>query len=45
MNKWLPGVKAKNKTTNKQDFFDIPTGFFVAIGHIPNTDILKLYYS
>jgi alkyl hydroperoxide reductase subunit AhpF len=29
-----------NKTTNEE--FEIPvTGFFVAIGHKPNTDILK----
>ena len=34
------GVKALNKTTNET--FDIPsTGFFVAIGHKPNTDIFK----
>ncbi len=34
----VTGVKAKNKTTG--DIFDIPsTGFFVAIGHKPNTDI------
>jgi thioredoxin reductase (NADPH) len=36
----VTGVKAKNKTTG--DIFDIPaTGFFVAIGHKPNTDIFK----
>lgn len=36
------GVKAKNKTSN--EIFDIPaTGFFVAIGHKPNTDIFKEY--
>ena len=35
-------VKAKNKTTN--EIFDIPaTGFFVAIGHKPNTDIFADY--
>ena len=34
----VTAVKAKNKTTN--EIFDIPaTGFFVAIGHKPNTDI------
>ena len=33
-------VKVLNKTTG--DIFDIPaTGFFVAIGHKPNTDIFK----
>jgi thioredoxin reductase (NADPH) len=33
-------VKVKNKTTG--EVFDIPaTGFFVAIGHKPNTDIFK----
>ena len=38
----VTGVKAKNKTTG--DIFDIPaTGFFVAIGHKPNTDIFKEY--
>lgn len=36
----VTGVKAKNKTTG--DIFDIPaTGFFVAIGHTPNTAIFK----
>lgn len=36
----VTGVKAKNKTTG--EIFDIPaTGFFVAIGHKPNTDIFK----
>ena len=35
-------VKAKNKTTNVD--FEIPaTGFFVAIGHSPNTGIFKDY--
>ena len=35
-------VKAKNKTTG--EIVDIPaTGFFVAIGHKPNTDIFKDY--
>jgi len=38
----VTGVKAVNKTTG--DVFDIPaTGFFVAIGHKPNTDIFKGY--
>jgi thioredoxin reductase (NADPH) len=38
----VTGVKAKNKTTN--EVFDIPaTGFFVAIGHKPNTDIFADY--
>ena len=36
----VTGVKVLNKTTNTE--FDIPaTGFFVAIGHKPNTDIFK----
>jgi len=36
----VTGVKAKNKTTG--DIFDIPaTGFFVAIGHTPNTAIFR----
>ncbi len=39
-NQVVTGVKAKNKTT--EEVFDIPaTGFFVAIGHKPNTDIFK----
>jgi thioredoxin reductase (NADPH) len=38
----VTGVKAKNKTTG--DIFDIEaTGFFVAIGHKPNTDIFAAY--
>jgi thioredoxin reductase (NADPH) len=38
----VTSVKVKNKTTD--DIFDIPaTGFFVAIGHKPNTDIFKDY--
>jgi thioredoxin reductase (NADPH) len=38
----VTGVKAKNKTTNED--FGIPaTGFFVAIGHKPNTDIFADY--
>ena len=36
----VTSVKALNKTTNEE--IDIPaTGFFVAIGHKPNTDIFK----
>jgi len=36
----VTGVKAKNKSTG--EVFDIPaTGFFVAIGHQPNTAIFK----
>jgi thioredoxin reductase (NADPH) len=36
----VTGVKALNKATNTE--LDIPaTGFFVAIGHTPNTDIFK----
>jgi thioredoxin reductase (NADPH) len=38
----VTGVKARNKTTNEE--FEIPsTGFFVAIGHTPNTAIFKDY--
>ncbi len=38
----VTAVKAKNKTTG--DFVEIPaTGFFVAIGHKPNTDIFADY--
>jgi thioredoxin reductase (NADPH) len=38
----VTGLKAKNKTTG--DFVEIPaTGFFVAIGHKPNTDIFADY--
>ena len=38
----VTGVRAKNNVTG--DIFDIPaTGFFVAIGHKPNTDIFKDY--
>ncbi len=38
----VTGVKAINNQTNET--FDIPaTGFFVAIGHKPNTDIFKDY--
>jgi thioredoxin reductase (NADPH) len=40
----VTGVRALNKTTNEE--FDIPaTGFFVAIGHKPNTDIFKDFIS
>ena len=36
----MTAVKAKNKTTNEE--FEISaTGFFVAIGHSPNTTIFK----
>lgn len=39
-NQVVTGVKAKNKSTG--EIFDIQaTGFFVAIGHKPNTDIFK----
>ncbi|NJM79073.1 MAG: thioredoxin-disulfide reductase [Flavobacterium sp.] len=38
----VTGVKAKNRTTG--EVIEIPaTGFFVAIGHKPNTDIFKDY--
>jgi thioredoxin reductase (NADPH) len=38
----VTGVRAKNKATG--ELIDIPaTGFFVAIGHKPNTDIFKDY--
>ena len=38
----VTGVRAKNKVTGEK--IDIPaTGFFVAIGHKPNTDIFKDY--
>ncbi len=38
----VTAVKAKNKSTD--EIFDIPaTGFFVAIGHKPNTDIFANY--
>ena len=41
-NQVVTAVKAKNKTTG--EVFDIPaTGFFVAIGHQPNTEIFKGY--
>ena len=38
----VTGIKALNKSNNQ--IFEIPaTGFFVAIGHKPNTDIFKDY--
>ncbi|MBT8272243.1 MAG: FAD-dependent oxidoreductase, partial [Bacteroidia bacterium] len=38
----VTGVKARNNITG--EIFEIPaTGFFVAIGHIPNTAIFKDY--
>lgn len=38
----VTGVRAKNTKTN--EVFEIPcTGFFLAIGHKPNTDIFKEY--
>jgi len=38
----VTGAKVKDKTTNQE--YEIPaTGFFVAIGHKPNTDIFKEY--
>ena len=38
----VTGIKALNKSNN--EIFEIPaTGFFVAIGHKPNTDIFKDY--
>ena len=36
----VEGVVVKNNTTNKLRTLDV-TGFFVAIGHKPNTDIFK----
>jgi thioredoxin reductase (NADPH) len=40
----VTGVKAKNRTTG--EIIEIPaTGFFVAIGHKPNTDIFADYIS
>jgi thioredoxin reductase (NADPH) len=36
----VTGVKVKNKLTNKIDTINA-TGFFVAIGHKPNTEIFK----
>ena len=41
-NQVVEAIKVKNKTTG--EVYDIPaTGFFVAIGHKPNTDIFKDY--
>ena len=38
----VSAIQVKNKTTH--EVYDIPaTGFFVAIGHKPNTDIFKDY--
>lgn len=38
----VTGVRARNKVTGET--IDIPaTGFFVAIGHIPNTEVFKPY--
>ena len=43
-NNVVHAIKALNKTTG--DVIEIPaTGFFVAIGHKPNTDIFKDYIS
>ena len=40
----VTGVRVKNRVSGKEH--DIPaTGFFVAIGHKPNTDIFKEYLS
>lgn len=40
----VEGVKVKNTETNEE--YDIPaTGFFVAIGHKPNSDVFKSYLS
>ena len=36
----VEGIKVVNNKTNKTDIIDI-TGFFVAIGHKPNTDIFE----
>jgi len=38
--KTVEGVKVKNNQTNEERVIDA-TGFFVAIGHKPNTDIFK----
>ncbi len=41
-NDLVTGVRARNNKTN--ELVEIPcTGFFVAIGHIPNTEIFKPY--
>lgn len=40
--KAVEGVRVKNSETNEE--YDIPaTGFFVAIGHKPNSDVFKSY--
>ena len=36
----VTGVRVKNSQTNEEQVIDV-TGFFVAIGHKPNTDIFK----
>jgi len=36
----VSGVKIKNNVTNEESVLDV-TGFFVAIGHKPNTDIFE----
>ena len=36
----VEGVRVKNNQTNEESTIDV-TGFFVAIGHKPNTDIFK----
>lgn len=38
--KTVEGIKINNNKTNKEQVIEI-TGFFVAIGHKPNTDIFK----
>ena len=38
----VEGVRIKNNQTQEERTLDI-TGFFVAIGHHPNTDIFKQY--
>ena len=38
----VEGVKVKNNQTNEERVLDV-TGFFVAIGHKPNTDIFTDY--
>lgn len=38
--KVVEGVKIKNNITNQEATLDV-TGFFLAIGHKPNTDIFK----
>ena len=40
--KTVNGVKISNKNTQEERILDI-TGFFVAIGHTPNTSIFKDY--